>query len=83
MVLQSSTTTRKGKRLSGNERKKIIDINKSACGAQSRELCFIENVSETVTISGEKNTKMITTLLNLLMLDCKCKGYFHKFQFSY
>src|SRR6218665_3673769 len=43
------------KRLSGNERKKIICIKKSACGAQSRELCFIKIVSETVTISGEKS----------------------------
>jgi len=54
MALPSSTTPRKRKRLSGNERKKIIHIKKSACGAQSRELCFIENVSETVNISGEK-----------------------------
>ena len=54
MALPSSTTTRKRKRLSENERKKIIDIKKSAWGAQSCELCFIENVSETVTLSGEK-----------------------------
>src|ERR1700729_1742687 len=63
MSLPSSTTTKR-KRLSGNERKKISDRKKSACGTQSLMNFVSKNVSETVTILDSENTNMSSTSLS-------------------